>query len=81
MKWGMEILTPQSYHSNSNWLPEDTKRQSSTKWTPEENKLFENALAIYDKETPDRWQKIAAMIQGKTVGDVNYLIYQEILKI
>ncbi|KAL5709211.1 hypothetical protein ACHQM5_019923 [Ranunculus cassubicifolius] len=78
MKWGMEILTPQSYHSNSNWLPEDTKRQSSTKWTPEENKLFENALAIYDKETPDRWQKIAAMIQGKTVGDVKKQ-YNELL--
>nr|AFN53659.1 hypothetical protein [Linum usitatissimum] len=42
----------------------------TTKWTRAENKLFENALALYDKETPDRWQKVAALIPGKTVGDV-----------
>nr|UKB40127.1 MYB transcription factor [Anemonopsis macrophylla] len=68
MKWGMEILAPQSYRSNSNWLVEDNK--ATVKWTHEENKLFENALAIYDKETPDRWQKVAAMIPGKTTVDV-----------
>nr|UKB40115.1 MYB transcription factor [Adonis sutchuenensis] len=71
IKWGMEmeILTPQSYpSSNTNWLLEDNK--ISSKWTQDENKLFEDALAIYDKDTPDRWQKIAAMIPGKTVVDV-----------
>nr|UKB40130.1 MYB transcription factor [Callianthemum taipaicum] len=68
MKWGMEILTPQSYRSNSNWLLEDNKMTG--KWTHEENKLFENALAIYDKETPDRWQKVAEVIPGKTISDV-----------
>ncbi|KAF2306360.1 hypothetical protein GH714_017040 [Hevea brasiliensis] len=36
----------------------------------EENKQFENALALYDKDEPDRWHKVAAMIPGKTVGDV-----------
>nr|UKB40113.1 MYB transcription factor [Isopyrum manshuricum] len=68
MKWGMEILSPQSHRSNSNWLLEENKM--TTNWSQEENKLFENALAIYDKDTPDRWQKIAAMIPGKTVVDV-----------
>lgn len=63
----MDILSPASYHSSSNWLPEESK---NTKWTPAENKAFENALAIYDKETPDRWYKVAAMIPGKTIGDV-----------
>ncbi|KAJ6385102.1 hypothetical protein OIU77_028328 [Salix suchowensis] len=67
MKWEMDILSPASYHSSSNWLPEESK---NTKWTPAENKAFENALAIYDKETPDRWYKVAAMIPGKTIGDV-----------
>ncbi|KAF9594945.1 hypothetical protein IFM89_035515 [Coptis chinensis] len=62
MKWGMEILSPYS-----NWLLGGTK---ITKWTQQENKLFENALAIYDKETPDRWQKVADMIPGKSVNDV-----------
>nr|UKB40108.1 MYB transcription factor [Hydrastis canadensis] len=62
IKWGMELLSPYS-----NWFLGGNK---STKWTQQENKLFENALAIYDKDTPDRWQKVANMIPGKTEMDV-----------
>nr|GMD25263.1 transcription factor DIVARICATA-like [Ipomoea batatas] len=29
-----------------------------------------NALALYDKDTPDRWTKVAEMVPGKTVTDV-----------
>ncbi|XP_050289683.1 transcription factor DIVARICATA-like [Quercus robur] len=61
MKWETEILPP-------NWVLDHESK--SSKWTPAENKLFENALAVYDKESPDRWLKVAAMIPGKTVGDV-----------
>ncbi|CAK9161941.1 unnamed protein product [Ilex paraguariensis] len=39
-------------------------------WTAKENKLFENALAIYDQDTPDRWQKVAKAVGGKTVEEV-----------
>ncbi|GFY82318.1 homeodomain-like transcriptional regulator [Actinidia rufa] len=67
MNRGTEILTPSSYITNSNWLFEESK---GTKWTPEENKRFENALAFFDKDTPDRWYNVAAMIPGKTVSDV-----------
>ncbi|XP_061358055.1 transcription factor DIVARICATA-like [Gastrolobium bilobum] len=70
MKWEMEILPPAPYihnPNNTNWFLEDHR---NTKWTPAENKLFENALAVYDKDTPDRWHKVAEMIPGKTVGDV-----------
>ena len=67
MNRGLEILSPASYLQTSNWLFQDSK---GTKWTPEENKCFENALALYDKDTPDRWFQVAAMIPGKTVGDV-----------
>lgn len=66
----MEILSPASYlsnSSNSSWLIEESR---SIKWTPAQNKLFENALAKFDKETPDRWQKVAAMVPGKSVADV-----------
>ncbi|KAJ7959737.1 Transcription factor DIVARICATA [Quillaja saponaria] len=63
----MEVLSPPSYIPNTNWLVEERR---STKWTPPENKIFENALAVYDKDTPDRWHKVAAMIPGKTVVDV-----------
>ncbi|GAY43076.1 hypothetical protein CUMW_071830 [Citrus unshiu] len=39
-------------------------------WTAKQNKLFENALAIYDKDTPDRWRNLARAVGGKTVEEV-----------
>lgn len=68
MKWEMEILSPpSSLVSTMSWSSGDGK---SSRWTVAENKMFENALAIFDTDTPDRWQKVASMIPGKTVGDV-----------
>jgi len=46
-------------------------------WTPRQNKIFEHALAIYDRETPDRWQNIAKMV-GKSIEEVK--MHYEILK-
>lgn len=43
---------------------------SSSIWTPQENKVFERALAVYDRDTPDRWQKIARVVGGKTAEEV-----------
>ncbi|KAL5704629.1 hypothetical protein ACHQM5_023027 [Ranunculus cassubicifolius] len=45
-------------------------RSSSSNWTSKQNKLFEEALAIYDKNTPDRWLNIARAVGGKTVDEV-----------
>jgi len=53
--------------SNSNWFVQES---DYTEWTTEENKKFESALAIYDKDTPDRWLRVAAMLPGKSVYDV-----------
>ncbi|KAH7567261.1 hypothetical protein ACOSP7_010937 [Xanthoceras sorbifolium] len=39
-------------------------------WTPKQNKLFENALAIYDKDTPDRWHNLARAVGDKTAEEV-----------
>lgn len=64
----MEILSPASYRTNTNW---SFKQGKMANWTLEENKEFENSLAIYDKETPDRWQKVADRIPGKTADDVH----------
>ncbi|PIN10152.1 hypothetical protein CDL12_17267 [Handroanthus impetiginosus] len=62
----METLCPTSLLSNpSRWLG-----QSSTRWTKEENKKFESALAMFDETTPNRWLKVAEMIPGKSVYDV-----------
>ncbi|KAF7828871.1 Protein RADIALIS-like 1 [Senna tora] len=49
----------------------------ASSWTPRQNKLFEQALALYDRETPDRWQNVARMV-GKSVEEVKR--HYEILK-
>ncbi|KAL2554754.1 Transcription factor DIVARICATA [Forsythia ovata] len=67
MNRGMRYQSAASHVSTSNWLFQES---TGTKWTPEENKRFENALALFDKDTPDRWYNVAAMIPGKTVSDV-----------
>lgn len=67
MNRGIEVLSPASYLQYSNWLFQESK---GTRWTPEENKQFEKALALFDKDTPDKWHRVAAMVPGKTVGDV-----------
>ncbi|KAG6785480.1 hypothetical protein POTOM_011213 [Populus tomentosa] len=41
----------------------------SSNWTSKQNKLFENALAMYDPKSPDRWQNLARAV-GKTVEEV-----------
>ncbi|KAK4771302.1 hypothetical protein SAY87_031834 [Trapa incisa] len=67
MSRGIEVLSPASYLQYSNWLFQESK---GTRWTPEENKQFEKALALFDKDTPDKWHKVASMVPGKTIGDV-----------
>ncbi|RDX62559.1 Protein RADIALIS-like 6, partial [Mucuna pruriens] len=39
-------------------------------WTPKQNKVFEKALAKYDKDTPDRWHNVAKVVGGKSVEQV-----------
>ncbi|KAF8405232.1 hypothetical protein HHK36_010133 [Tetracentron sinense] len=43
---------------------------SSSTWTAKQKKLFEVALAKYDKDTPDRWHNVAKAVGGKTVEEV-----------
>lgn len=43
---------------------------TSSAWSPKQNKIFERALAQYDKDTPDRWQKIARAVGGKSAEEV-----------
>lgn len=44
---------------------------ASGSWSAKENKAFERALAVYDKETPDRWNNVAKAVGGgKTPEEV-----------
>ncbi|XP_047331796.1 protein RADIALIS-like 2 [Impatiens glandulifera] len=54
----------------------------SSSWTDCQNKAFENALAVYDKDTPDRWHEIARAAGGKTPEEVkrHYEILVEDIK-
>ncbi|MBA0601706.1 hypothetical protein Gorai_004877, partial [Gossypium raimondii] len=46
-------------------------KDSGPTWTPKQNKLFEKALAQFDKDTPDRWQNVAKAVGGnKTAEEV-----------
>ncbi|XP_078151705.1 protein RADIALIS-like 3 isoform X1 [Carex rostrata] len=49
----------------------NSARKGVSQWTPRQNKLFEEALVVYSKETPDRWHNIARAVGGgKTADDV-----------
>lgn len=45
-------------------------RSSTSSWTFKQNKMFERALAVYDKDTPDRWHNVAKAVGGKSVEEV-----------
>ncbi|CAL0329239.1 unnamed protein product [Lupinus luteus] len=46
------------------------QKPSDSSWTPKQNKLFEKALAKYDKDTHDRWQNVAKAVGGKSADEV-----------
>ncbi|XP_019708034.1 protein RADIALIS-like 3 [Elaeis guineensis] len=47
-----------------------SSRTTESSWTARQNKLFEEALAKYDRDTPDRWQKVANAVGDKSVEEV-----------
>ena len=57
----------------------DYLQENSESWSWDQNKAFENALAMYLDESGDRWERIAADVPGKTVEDVvhHYQVLEE----
>lgn len=55
------------------------QRGSASTWTAKQNKAFEKALAVYDKDTPDRWHNVAKAVGGKTAEEVKRH-YQELVE-
>ncbi|KAK7372393.1 hypothetical protein VNO80_05771 [Phaseolus coccineus] len=44
--------------------------KENSSWTRMQNKQFESALALYDQDTPDRWQNIARILGDKSAEEV-----------
>ncbi|XP_071716657.1 protein RADIALIS-like 1 [Rutidosis leptorrhynchoides] len=44
--------------------------RGSGSWTAKQNKAFEKALAVFDRDTPDRWHNVAKAVGGKTAQEV-----------
>lgn len=67
------------YNVNENeWTMMTTGNSSVTKWTKLEDKLFEQGLVLFSDAVPDRWQRIAEGIPGKTPEDVR-LHYEDLV--
>uniref|UniRef100_A0A1D1YP33 Transcription factor MYBS1 n=1 Tax=Anthurium amnicola TaxID=1678845 RepID=A0A1D1YP33_9ARAE len=45
---------------------------SCSTWSREQEKAFENALAVHPEGPADRWEKIAEAVSGKTVEDIKH---------
>lgn len=45
---------------------------SSSSWSREQDKAFENALATYPEDSSDRWEKITADVPGKTLEEIKH---------
>ncbi|KAI4366364.1 hypothetical protein MLD38_022251 [Melastoma candidum] len=57
---------------------------SSSSWTPRQNKRFEDALALYYEDTPDRWEKVARAVGEKTAEEVErhyMLLVRDLMRI
>ncbi|XP_022136148.1 protein RADIALIS-like 1 [Momordica charantia] len=44
--------------------------RGSSAWTAMQNKAFEEALAVYDQDTPERWLNVAKAVGEKTEEEV-----------
>jgi hypothetical protein len=43
---------------------------ASGSWSVKENKAFERAIVVFDKDTTDRWYNVAHAVGGKTPEEV-----------
>jgi hypothetical protein len=68
--------------ASAGWGSSNTTKQgsSSAGWTHWQNKQFECALAVYDKDTPDRWRNVARYMGGAKSPDEVRRHYQHLVE-
>ncbi|KAG4390481.1 hypothetical protein GLYMA_06G309200v4 [Glycine max] len=80
-RFAFQLAPPHLTLSNSGYKKEDrlfplfkmasSSMSSTGSWSAKDNKAFERALAVYDKDTPDRWYNVAKAVGGgKTPEEV-----------
>ncbi|PON70294.1 GAMYB transcription factor [Parasponia andersonii] len=58
------------FHEDPRWTASTQQPAIPTRWTREEDKLFEQALVEFSNDLPHRWDRIAGKIPGKSIPDV-----------
>ena len=67
-----EIKAHASYYLMSLQSRNPDMQMTQANWSPEENALFETALAQTDEGDPHRWHKIAKILPSKTPLDIQH---------
>ncbi|KAL5148035.1 Transcription factor RADIALIS [Glycine soja] len=68
-RFAFQLAPPHLTLSNSEMA--SSSMSSTGSWSAKDNKAFERALAVYDKDTPDRWYNVAKAVGGgKTPEEV-----------
>lgn len=49
---------------------DEEEGESGSRWSRDQDKAFENGLATYSEDDPDRWDKIAGDVAGKSVDEI-----------
>ncbi|KGN60114.2 hypothetical protein Csa_000871 [Cucumis sativus] len=49
-------------------------------WTKKENKKFEEALAFFDEDTPDRFEKVARAVGGGKTAEEARRLYELLVR-
>jgi len=65
----VEISVADAAQTNGNSVAPDEAKKEAKTWTKEEQSLLEQAIKTYPLTTPDRWDRIAECIPGRTKKD------------
>lgn len=49
-----------------------TADETASSWSREQDRAFENALFEYPEDSLDRWERIAARVEGKSVDEIKH---------